>query len=110
TSHGTKNLLQTMRECNTRHNVGEDESTAAGAQQTLEWSISEYIPARHRAIIAMQCCVSKRPFNMVQDPHYAKEVQLLWLGTSIPSPSTVSHDVNLIYEEGSKLVKEYFTV
>ncbi|KAI6025529.1 hypothetical protein EDC04DRAFT_2721961 [Pisolithus marmoratus] len=27
TSHGTKNLLQTMRECNTHRNVGKDEST-----------------------------------------------------------------------------------
>ncbi|KAI5981817.1 hypothetical protein EDD15DRAFT_2117591, partial [Pisolithus albus] len=110
TSHGTKNLLRTMRECNARRNVGEDESSAAGVQQTLERSISEYTPARHRAVIAMRCCVSKRPFNMVQDPHYVEEVQLLRPGTSIPSPITVSRDVNLIYEEGSKLVKEYFLV
>ncbi|KAI6018852.1 hypothetical protein EDC04DRAFT_2541711, partial [Pisolithus marmoratus] len=57
------------------------------------------------AAIAMHCCVSKRPFNMVQDPHYVEEIQLLQPGTAIPSPATVSRDVNQIYQVGSKHVK-----
>ncbi|KIM60779.1 hypothetical protein SCLCIDRAFT_123429, partial [Scleroderma citrinum Foug A] len=44
--------------------------------------------------VAVDCCVSKRPFNMVNDPHYKEEVQLLRPGTSIPCPITVSRDVN----------------
>ncbi|KAI5983302.1 hypothetical protein EDC04DRAFT_2915048 [Pisolithus marmoratus] len=45
---------------------------------------------------------------MVWDPHYVEEIQLLWPGTAIPSPATVSHDVSQIYQVGSKHVKEYF--
>ena len=31
-------------------------------------------------------------------------------GTTLPSPSTISHDVSVMYEKGSVLVREYFKV
>ena len=47
---------------------------------------------------------------MVRDPHYIEEIKLLWPRTNIPSPATVSHDVNWVYAFGSKQVKENFLV
>ena len=110
TGQGTTNLSRGINECNQRRGVTSGDPSTVGAQQTIEKSISEYTPAKHRAIIAMRCCVSKRPFNMVTDPHYNEEVQLLRPGTAIPCPVTVSRDVNQIYKIGSKQVKEYFSV
>jgi len=110
TGDGTKNLARAIVECNERRGVTSDDLSSVGAQQTIEKSVSEYTPAKHRALIAMRCCVSKRPFNMVRDPHYAEEIRLLRPGTDIPSPATVSRDVNQVYTLGSKQVKEYFLV
>lgn len=111
TAHGTKNLARGIDQCNERWGVTSgdpgDPSTV-GEQQTTE-SVSEYTPARHRAIIAMRYSVSKRPYDMVRDPLYVDEIQLLRPGTVIPSPATVSRDVNQIYKVGSKHVKEYFS-
>ncbi|EPQ54971.1 hypothetical protein GLOTRDRAFT_24990, partial [Gloeophyllum trabeum ATCC 11539] len=67
-----------------------------------------YTPARHRALVALRCASSYRPFNSVHDPFYVAEVELLRPGTKPPSSSTVSRDVRLIYAEGSKSVREYF--
>lgn len=109
TSHGTKNLKRAMEECHRRRGTDKiDDPT--GAQQDLFRSVSKYTPARHRAVIAMRCARSQRPFNMVKDPDYRAEVELLRPGTHIPSPSTVSRDVKAIYEQGSKHIKEYFSV
>jgi len=69
-----------------------------------------YSPAAHRALIALRCAVSKRPFNSVSDPLYAQEVQMLRPGTKLPSPSTVSRDIAAMYEGGSNIVKRYFSV
>jgi len=110
TGHGTTNLSRGINECNQRHGVTSGNPSTAGTQQTIERSVSEYTPEKHQAVIAMCCCVSKRPFNMVRDPLYVEEVRLLQPGTPIPHPSTVSCDVNQIYKIGSKLVKEYFSV
>ena len=110
TGDGTKNLARTIVDCNARRGVAPGDLSSIGAQQTIEKSISEYTPAKHRALIAMRCCVSKRPFNMVRDPHYIEEIHLLRPGTNIPSPATVSRDVNRVYTLGSKQVKEYFLV
>jgi hypothetical protein len=49
TGHGTSNLARDIEECNSCRGV--DSKTAAGAQQTVERSISEYTPAKHCAII-----------------------------------------------------------
>jgi len=57
----------------------------------------------------MRCAVSRRPFNSVSDPLYLEEIQLLQPGIKVPSPSTVSRDVQAIYKEGSISIKEYFS-
>lgn len=108
TSHGTKNLKRGQTDCKARRGVKGDSNI--GAQQTLTRAVSNYSPARHRALIAMRCAVSRRPFNSVRDPYYIDEVEMLRPGTHIPSPSTVSRDVNTIYKKGSTYLKEYFAV
>src|SRR5262245_20565383 len=62
------------------------------------------------AIIAMCCAASKHPFQSVSDPYYIQEVEMLHPRTELPSPSTVSHNVRAIFEDGSNKVKEYFEV
>src|SRR4051794_3182393 len=81
-----------------------------GAQQTLHMNISRYTPARHRALIAMRCASSHRPFRSVADLFYLQEIEMLRPGTVLPSPLTVSRDVNAIYQYGSLKVKEFFEV
>ncbi|KDQ20120.1 hypothetical protein BOTBODRAFT_102100, partial [Botryobasidium botryosum FD-172 SS1] len=70
----------------------------------------QYTPAMHRAVIALRCAMSKRPFNIVNDPYYKMEVELLRPGTIVPHPSTVSRDICAIYSEAAKHVREYFEV
>ncbi|KAG1863098.1 hypothetical protein F4604DRAFT_1587261, partial [Suillus subluteus] len=81
-----------------------------GAQQTLSGSISKYTPEANRALIVMHCAVNRCPFRSVADPLYIEEVELLRPEVIVPSPRTVSRDINEIYREGSKNVKEYFSV
>lgn len=69
-----------------------------------------YSQAAHRALIALRCARSNRPFNIVCDEDYQLEVEMLRPGTVIPSPSTVSRDIRAIYLEMSKLVRAYFKV
>jgi len=110
TGQGTKNLNRGIEECVRRRGVSTEGPNAKGAQQTLSGSISKYTPEAHRALIAMRCAVNKRPFNSVADPLYIEEVKLLRPDVIVPSPRTVSRDINEIYREGSKNVKEYFSV
>ena len=108
TSHGTKNLQRGQRECENRRGVTGDSN--ARAQQTLTSSISTYTPACHHALIGMWCAISCRPFNSVCNPYYIDEVEMLHPGTHVPSPSTISRDINMIYTKGSTYVKQYFAV
>ncbi|KAJ6632312.1 hypothetical protein B0H10DRAFT_1772265, partial [Mycena sp. CBHHK59/15] len=107
---GTKNLQRSMEQCCRKRGVVADVDSSKGAQQDLFCSVSHYTPAHHRALIALRCARSHRPFNSVKDELYLEEVELLWPGTHIPSPSTVLRDVQTLYLEGSKQVKEYFKV
>ncbi|KAG1815862.1 hypothetical protein EV424DRAFT_1325158 [Suillus variegatus] len=107
---GTKNLQHGATECEKRRGVEAGSLDAVHAQQTIENSVSSYTQAAHHALIALRCAVSKRPFNSVTDPHYLAEVQLLWPGIIIPNPCTVACDVSVIYLEGLKHVKVYFSV
>lgn len=107
---GTKNLDRGVTACNKRRSVKEDGSATIGSQQSLHQAVSKYTPHRHRAIIAMRCARSNRPFEFVNDEFYAHEVELLRPGTKIPDPRTVSRDVNKLYNELSKNVKTYFAV
>ncbi|KAG2361168.1 hypothetical protein BDR07DRAFT_1193032, partial [Suillus spraguei] len=106
----TKNLQRGATECEKRRGIEAGSLNAVGAQQTIENSVSSYTQAAHRALIALHCAVSKRPFNSVTDPHYIAEVRLLHPGVIIPNPRTVACDVSVIYLEGSKHVKVYFLV
>ncbi|KAG1761696.1 hypothetical protein EDD22DRAFT_779430 [Suillus occidentalis] len=110
TGQGTKNLNRGIKECVQRRGVSTEGPNAKGAQQTLSGSISKYTPEAHRALIAMRCAVNKRPFRSVADPLYIEEVRLLRPDVIVPSPRTVSRDINEIYLQGSKNVKEYFSV
>jgi hypothetical protein len=58
----------------------------------------------------MCCAANRRPFNSVKDPFYLQEVELLRPGTAVPSPSTVSRDIQAIYLAGAIAIKEYFEV
>ncbi|EDR06267.1 uncharacterized protein LACBIDRAFT_300316 [Laccaria bicolor S238N-H82] len=67
-----------------------------------------YSVAGHRALLAQCCATSACPFNMVSDPDYLKEVQMLRPGTAAHSPNTISRDLNQIYLDMSIHVKNYF--
>jgi len=101
TKDGTGNLRRTLTKC-----LGQPQSEI----QPHPTEDVPYSPAAHRALIALRCAVSKRPFNSVSDPFYAQEVHMLRPGTKLPSPSTVSRDVAAMYENGSEIVKQYFSV
>ncbi|KAJ6537535.1 hypothetical protein DFH09DRAFT_930744 [Mycena vulgaris] len=107
-SQGTGNLGKTSTKCDKTRGVSGDSNK--NAQQDLHRSVSRYTPARHRALVALRCASSHRPFNAVRDPYYLEEVELLRPGTKVPSPRTVSRDIHTLYLAGSKMVKEYFKV
>jgi hypothetical protein len=92
TSEGTMNLKRKIAACLKRCGVS-DGGTSMGAQQTITGTISKYTPSKHRALIAMCCARSSCPFNVVNDPEYKEEVELLHPGTKLPSAQTVSDDV-----------------
>ena len=101
TKDGTGNLHRAIGKCS------EKPQLVTGPHPTDD---IPYSPAAHRALIALRCAMSKRPFNSVSDPLYAREVQMLRPGTKLPSPSTVSRDIAAMYENGSNIVKQYFSV
>jgi hypothetical protein len=103
TSTGTTNMRNSAAKCDRQRGV-------APATSTTVTSAPLYSEAAHRAIIALRCATSHRPFNFVNDKYYHKEVELLRPGTKIPTPSTVSLDIKHIYLELSKTVRTYFKV
>ncbi|KAJ7018633.1 hypothetical protein C8F04DRAFT_934065, partial [Mycena alexandri] len=107
-SQGTGNLAKTKKSCEEQRGAVGD--TNKGAQQDLHRSVSSYTPARHRALIALRCASSHRPFNTVRDEFYLEEVEMLRPGTKVPSPATISRDVQTLYVAGSQMIKDYFKV
>lgn len=101
TSEGTSNLVKGIKACLTAQGVTLPEPHT----DTLPYS-----QATHRTLIAQRCASNARPFNIVKDPEYAMEVQMLRPGTVIPSPSTVSRDINEMYTQMSVFVKNHFLV
>lgn len=89
---------------------GTDGDSSASAQQNLHRTISTYTEHRHRALIALRCAASHRPFNEIEDNLYLEEIEMLRPGTIPPSASTVSRDLQTLYQKGSILVVEYFSV
>jgi hypothetical protein len=100
--HGTKNLQDGVNACNKCLGVISDDAT--------QHTGAPYLPAGHRTMIAMCCAKNHRPFNSVLDEDYQAEVEMLWPGTILPLPQTVSHDIKAIYAEMSKNVCNYFMV
>jgi len=100
TAEGTSNLLKGMNTC----------LEAQGISKRLPKHDPPipYSAAGHQALLAQHCATSARLFNMVSDPYYLKEVQMLHPGTTSPSPNTISCDLNQIYLDMSIYVKNYF--
>ncbi|KAF8960255.1 hypothetical protein BDZ97DRAFT_1622453, partial [Flammula alnicola] len=106
TSEGTSNLVKTMKACL----MAMGHSIPSQFSQDLDAAMVIYSPAGHRALIALRCAKYSRPFNMVTDDEYVREVMMLRPNTIIPNPSTISRDIKLIYSEMSKHVRSYFRV
>lgn len=106
TAHGTTNLKLGAEKCDSDRGVAT--STSSGVSSAS--GVLPYSAARHRAIIALRCASSQRPFNVVADKYYRAEVELLRPGTSVPSPSTVSDDIKWVHLKWSQKVVEYFKV
>ncbi|KAF8593292.1 hypothetical protein BDV93DRAFT_461514, partial [Ceratobasidium sp. AG-I] len=103
TGNGTQNLLSSAKTCDSRWGVPTEASS-------LNNYFSTYSVAKHRTLIAIRCAQSKRSFNSIADDLYRQEVELLRPGTSLPSPQTVSRDMQVIYSTAAAGVKEYFQV
>lgn len=101
TGEGTSNLVRTMNICLEAQGI----TPLRNTNTTIPYSV-----AAHRALIAMRCAKNSRPFNAVLDEDYIAEVAMLRPGTILPSPITVSRDINEIYLEMSHHVKSYFSV
>ena len=82
TGQGTSNLSRSIAQCKKKRGV--HGNSPANAQQTLQGSVSKFTEVRHCAIVALCCAASHRAFNMVNDPFYKQEVELLRPGTKIP--------------------------
>ena len=108
TGQGTTNLTRSIIQCEKKRGV--QGNSPVNAQQNLHGSVSKYTEIRHRAIIALRCAASHRAFNMVDDPFYKQEIELLRPGTKGSSPKMVSRDIQTLYQMGSKRVVEYFLV
>lgn len=67
-----------------------------------------YSVAAHRALIALRCAKNHRPFNSILDDDYQTEVEMLRPGTILPHPITISRDIQVIYIEMAKTVRDYF--
>jgi hypothetical protein len=103
TSDGTKRLLSSANTCDNERGV----SPLKNALVSSDTSRSTYSPVRHRTLIALRAVSSHRAMNFVNDVFYQREVEMFRPGTSIPSPSTVSRDINNLYEHGSRYVSRY---
>jgi hypothetical protein len=107
TSGGTTNLQKSAAKCDAARGVMPLPTLVTAASGSASLPYSE---AAHRTVIALRSATSHRPFNAVADKYYKMEVELLRPGTKIPSPKTVSLDINTLYLELSKGVRAYFKV
>ena len=111
TAQGTTNLSRGMKACLKRRGAaGANGDSPMNAQQNLHRTVSTYTEHRHRALIALRCAASHRAFNTIEDPLYLEEIEMLRPGTKVPSTSTVSRDLQTLYQKGSRLVADYFSV
>ncbi|KAF9461417.1 hypothetical protein BDZ94DRAFT_1221376 [Collybia nuda] len=101
TAEGTSNLVKTKNACLEVRGL----SVESKAPVTLPYS-----EASHRALIALRAAKYNHPFNAVLDDDYQEEVRMLRPGTALPSPSTVSRDINAIYIAMGDFIRSYFMV
>ncbi|KAG8903891.1 hypothetical protein FRC01_008939, partial [Tulasnella sp. 417] len=110
TGTGTGNLKRSIDSCEGKHprETQNGANHANHASSSTNPTSSLYTPAGHRALIAIRCARRHRPANMVADPEYLLEVEMLRPGTIVPSPSTVARDIKDIYLAASAKVKDHF--
>jgi hypothetical protein len=63
-----------------------------------------------RAHIARWCAESNRPLNIVKDRQFEILMKTGRPGTSIPSPSTVTRDVKLVFERTRERINRILKV
>ena len=102
-SEETSNLQMGIQKC--WGQLGLHETTKNNATQWIPYS-----EAAHCALIALSCVKHYCSFNSILDPEYVLEVKMLQLGTVLPHPATISHDIKSIYVSMSHSVCEYFMV
>lgn len=102
TKEGTSNLYKALEKCEAVERRG---LVAPGVEPPVQFS-----DAAFRARQALRSAKNNRPFNMVTDEDYIAEVQMLRPGTHIPSPATISRDINSLYLAMSIMVRNYFAV
>ncbi|KAF8236209.1 hypothetical protein L208DRAFT_1096812, partial [Tricholoma matsutake] len=100
--HGTKNLQDGVKAC--------DKCLGVVSGDAPQHTGAPYSPGGHCTMIAMHCAKNHCPFNLVLDEYYQAEVEMLWPGTILLLPQTVSHDIKAIYAEMYKNVHNYFMV
>ncbi|KAH8105594.1 hypothetical protein DFH11DRAFT_1518765 [Phellopilus nigrolimitatus] len=103
TKYGTTNLLNGAFKCDLDRGF-------YSTRETTQVVAPRYSHAAHRALIALRSASDNRPFHALMDRHYLMEVEMLRPGTIVPSPSTSSRDINDLYLELSKNVRNYFRV
>ncbi|KZV59434.1 hypothetical protein PENSPDRAFT_595471, partial [Peniophora sp. CONT] len=112
-STGSSQLLQTARACNDRRGVIDDELTTKthGDPSNLDGEIiPRYTEAGVRAILALWCARSSRPFSIVADFFLRALVTMLLPGTILPTPSTVLTDLKTIHLHVASRIRHYFEV
>ena len=91
TSEGTANLKLGAEKCDKRNGVV---AVAMKPDGNGVASAPTYSVAAHHALISLRCAKNQWPFNSILDDDYQMEVQMLRLGTVLPHPATVSHDIH----------------
>ncbi|KAF8495269.1 hypothetical protein F5888DRAFT_1615947, partial [Russula emetica] len=103
TGEGTSNLQSGITQCFERR--GENRPSNA---KVAQMAVIPYTEAAHRALIALRCAKNHRLFNSVLDEDYQAEVNMLRPGTRLPHPTTVSRDIQAIYLDVSRHIRDYF--
>lgn len=109
TQAGTGNLNKSLRACFLAQGLPL-QSRQSGAAGNTSQATLQYSEAAHRALNALRCAKSLRPFNSVADPDYHEELRMLRPNITLITPQKVSRDINAIYLAMSFHVKQYFKV
>ncbi|KAJ3563702.1 hypothetical protein NP233_g8774 [Leucocoprinus birnbaumii] len=105
TGSGTSNLNSTIRICDEKLGKASKAVVQSGSSHSYTYSA-----ALHRVLAVLRCAASHRPFNMMSDPWYLVEAEMLRPGVIPPSPQMVSRDTKVLHQRMSLRVKEYFKV